>query len=617
MSRPQPSQTEMSPLVWVDSRTLDAAIRACPLGPSRLAARSGVSRQAVHTWLRRGARHPDGLVRLRLNRLEPFCAALGVALDDVLAPISRAACSADVDVRRLAALLGPRVHPGALQAVAPSISVRPTLQDSEWFCASDDGGIRFRSWALLEGLLSGAELRAGQAEVVADWCRANGVLESDAPELFCMVALARGRVREAADAGLAWMKMARNHGRFAEARWVGEQLLARDALIRETSLETFGEISLITARAARFAGYLDRALEIIAGVRIAAGGDPTGALGARLLLELADVRAARDKFERAHRDAVTAFRRVESGTDRASQHARVEALMCQVYVGYFLDDPDASASALRALDAMRPSLPVALACQVHRQRAIAALLRGDLTTGVRQNSQAMSLASANGDHRERGIAWLNLAQLQDLRGDQAMARTAFANASRDVRASTPGPFRLALLELNFGEFEVASGRLDIATRRLGVCADQMDRAGDFPWMAARLECLRAEIAMRRRDWNAARAHATAALGNALECGMQTEEANALSVCAAAAPRGSDEARNLARAARELMEPRRDKLVPAYLMNELYLTVASVRARPSSRLEAAHKYADLALSWGFVGLKQRLETLLDNSIVSAS
>ncbi|MEZ4265887.1 MAG: hypothetical protein R3F39_05875 [Myxococcota bacterium] len=434
---------------------------------------------------------------------------------------------------RLSAALGPRVYPELLAHLGFG-GVSLADQHADAFLVHIEGSripaLRFMRWTHCEEILRDDTcLPPRFARDALVWAATRGLSVEDAPELYCQSLLSLGEADGAWEAGLAWIRDAGRRNVQAEAIWVGERLVSSPNPSSPAGVRARIQVLLSHSRSLRIAGRPERGIEVLTDLSIMSATGMEPVIRARLMIESAQSRTATGQPASVALpfldEALATLAACE--TTQATVDATVEAHIARYHALQMQGDSEAAVRSHDELAEYARSEPRVQMARFFRQSAGVAFELGDLQGALIGYQNGLDVASAEGDLREVLLGQINVAITHALLGHNDAARRYFEQTVATVAPGDSGPFEVATVHLNFGEFAWEQGWYSAARKHLLIAAQQSEAAGAFPLMRSRSAMLLADTMAALSELTEARRWAREAYKHALLCQSPADEAAAL------------------------------------------------------------------------------------------
>lgn len=453
------------------------------LSASEIEQRGGEpTKRTINRWLLQGRRAVDGLVLTQLRYVATVAEVLDVDLDDLVEGASGAEPEEE-PVLYVAASLGPLVYPDLLDHVGVPLPSPLPLDISDLLrpaIGHRHARYRFARWSLCEDILkSGAGLSQDTARLALSWARQHDLGPDGAPELYNACARALGQADVAWVTGLVWLRRAVQHGLLLEAAWVGERLLDPEILPETRAIEERVESVSLLVRALRLTGAAARALDVLTDLTIDLRLRESPLLLGRVYTDMARVRNDLGQNEKGLELADRAIALLEEAGEVA-RPSSFEALLERAYLLQQGGRSDEADLVFESLDERVGAAPRSEIGRLYRVQGLAALDRGDIARALESFLEAVDLARSDGDLRGVGLGQLNVAIAWALLGDPEQARSAFDQSAAYVAGGEAGPFAVALVHRDLGQFHLEQGDATSSRRHLDIALAQFGEAGDYP-----------------------------------------------------------------------------------------------------------------------------------------
>lgn len=491
------------------------------------------SKRSINRWLKQGAGAADQLAVTEWRYVTSVAEALGVSPLELVDTAERAAGGEIERWLRLSAALGPRVYPELLAHLGfDRISLGD--QHADAFLIPIEGCVtpayRFVRWTHCEEILRDDTcLPPRFAREALLWAAARGLSLDDSPELYTQANLSLGQAEHAWEAGHAWIRDAARRNVQAEALWVGERLIASPIPTSPQGMSTRIEVLLSHARSLRISGRAERAIEVLTDLSMLSAMGVEPIVRARLLIELAQSRTATGQAASVAvalaEDALATL--AGCASSQAAVDATVEAYLARFHALQMQGNTEAAVRSHADLDRYARGEPRVQMARFYRMSAAVAFEVGDIPGALTAYQNGIDVASAEGNMREVLLGQINVAIAHALLGHTEPARRYFEQSVAAVASGDSGPFDVATVHLNFGEFAWEQGWYDAARRHLQIATHQCEVAGSFPLLRSRSAMLLADTLSALGESSEARRWARDAYKHALLCQSPADEAGAL------------------------------------------------------------------------------------------
>lgn len=491
------------------------------------------SKRSINRWLQQGAGAADQLAVTEWRYVTSVAEALGVSPLELVDTAERAAGGEIDRWLRLSAALGPRVYPELLARLGfHGISLDE--QHADAFLVPIEGCVtpayRFVRWTHCEEILRDDTcLPPSFARNALLWAASRGLNIEDSPELYCQTNLCLGNAERAWEAGHAWIKDAARRNVQAEALWVGERLIASPAPCSPQGMNTRIQVLLSHARSLRISGRAERAIEVLTDLSMLSAMGVEPLVRARIMIELAQSRTATGQAASVAvslaDDALATLATCEPS--QGAVDATVNAYLSRYHALQMQGDTAAAVRSHDDLERYARSEPRVQMTRFFRLSATVAFEIGDIHGALAAYQSGLDVASAEGNMREVLLGQINVAISHALLGHTDAARRYFEQSVAAVAPGDSGPFDVATVHLNFGEFAWEQGWYPAARRHLQIATHQSEAAGSFPLLRSRSAMLLADTLSALGELPEARRWARDAYKHALLCQSPADEAAAL------------------------------------------------------------------------------------------
>jgi tetratricopeptide (TPR) repeat protein len=491
------------------------------------------SKRSINRWLKQGAGAADQLAVTEWRYVTSVAEALGVSPLELVDTAERAAGGEIDRWLRLSAALGPRVYPELLAHLGfDDLSLGD--QHADAFLVPIEGYVtpayRFVRWTHCEEILRDETcLPPRFAREALLWAASRGLSIDESPELYCQANLSLGNAERSWEAGHAWIKEAARRNVQAEALWVGERLIASPLPGSPQGTRTRIQVLLSHARSLRISGRAERAIEVLTDLSMLSAMGVEPLVRARILIELAQSRTATGQAASVAvalaDDALATLAQCES--NQVTVDATVEAYLSRFHALQMQGDTAAAIRSHQDLDEYARSEPRVQMARFFRMTAAVAFEVGDIHGALAAYENGIDVASAEGNMREVLLGQINVAISHALLGQTEAARRYFEQSVAAVAPGDSGPFDVATVHLNFGEFAWEQGWYPAARRHLQIATHQCEVAGSFPLLRSRSAMLLADTLSALGELAEARRWARDAYKHALLCQSPADEAAAL------------------------------------------------------------------------------------------